>query len=55
MDGVRMPTLREVIRHVNGRTGGKVGFQIEFKTDPEHPDWTYTPAEFAAALYRGCW
>ena len=35
-----------------GRTGGKVGFQIEFKTNPEHPDWTYTPAEFAAALHR---
>jgi len=52
MDGVRMPTLREVIRYVKGRAGGKVGFQIEFKTDPEHPDWTYTPAEFAAALYR---
>jgi glycerophosphoryl diester phosphodiesterase len=52
MDGVHMPTLREVIRYVKGRTAGKVGFQIEFKTDPEHPDWTYTPAEFAAALYR---
>jgi len=52
MDGVRMPTLREVIRHVKGKTGGKVGFQIEFKTDPEHPDWTYTPAAFAAALHR---
>jgi glycerophosphoryl diester phosphodiesterase len=51
MDGVRMPTLREVIRYVNTKTNGKVGFQIEFKTDPEHPDWTYTPAEFAAALY----
>lgn len=52
MDGVHMPTLREVIRFVKGKTAGKVGFQIEFKTDPEHPDWTYTPAEFAAALYR---
>jgi glycerophosphoryl diester phosphodiesterase len=52
MDGVHMPTLREVVRHVKGKTGGKVGFQIEFKTDPEHPDWTYTPAEFAAALHR---
>ncbi|MCX6246225.1 MAG: glycerophosphodiester phosphodiesterase family protein [Bacteroidetes bacterium] len=51
MDGVRMPTLREVIRFVNGKTNKKVGFQIEFKTDPEHPDWTYTPAAFAAALY----
>ncbi|MEI7831164.1 MAG: glycerophosphodiester phosphodiesterase family protein [Prolixibacteraceae bacterium] len=52
MDGVTMPTLREVIRFVNGRTGKKVGFQIEFKTDPEHNDWTYTPAEFATALYK---
>ena len=52
MDGVTMPTLREVIRYVLGKTRNKVGFQIEFKTDPEHPDWTYTPAEFAAALLR---
>jgi glycerophosphoryl diester phosphodiesterase len=47
-----MPTLREVIRYVNGKTNRKVGFQIEFKTDPEHNDWTFTPAEFAAALYE---
>ncbi|MEI6175152.1 MAG: glycerophosphodiester phosphodiesterase family protein [Bacteroidota bacterium] len=52
MDGVHMPTLREVIRYVNGRTNKQVGFQIEFKTDPEHTDWTFTPAEFAAALYN---
>ncbi len=52
MDGVRMPTLREVIRYVKGKTGNRVGYQIEFKTDPEHPDWTYTPAGFAAALYK---
>jgi glycerophosphoryl diester phosphodiesterase len=52
MDGVTMPTLREVIRFVNGKTGKKVGFQIEFKTDPEHNDWTFTPAEFASALYK---
>ncbi len=52
MDGVTMPTLKEVIRFVNGKTNRGVGFQIEFKTDPEHTDWTYTPAEFAAALYK---
>ena len=52
MDGVHMPTLREVIPYVNSKTSRKVGFQIEFKTDPEHNDWTYTPAEFAAALYK---
>ncbi len=52
MDGVYMPTLREVIQYVLKKTNGRVGFQIEFKTDPEHNDWTYTPAEFAAALYK---
>lgn len=51
MDGITMPTLREVIRYVNNKTKNQVGFQIEFKTDPEHTDWTYTPAEFAAAVY----
>ncbi len=51
MDGVHMPTLRDVIRYVTSKTNGRVGFQIEFKTDPEHTDWTYTPAEFAASLY----
>jgi glycerophosphoryl diester phosphodiesterase len=51
MDGVRMPTLREVIRHVKGKAGTAVGFQIEFKTDPTQPAWTYAPDEFAAALY----
>jgi glycerophosphoryl diester phosphodiesterase len=52
LDDVNMPTLREVIRYVNNKTNKKVGFQIEFKTDPEHNDWTYTPAEFATALYK---
>ena len=52
MDGIAMPTLREVIRYVISKTNKKVGFQIEFKTDPEHPDWTYTPAEFATALNK---
>jgi glycerophosphoryl diester phosphodiesterase len=52
MDGVGMPTLREVIKYVNSKTDKKVGFQIEFKTDPEHSEWTYTPAEFASALSK---
>jgi glycerophosphoryl diester phosphodiesterase len=51
MDGVHMPTLRDVIRHVEALAGMQVGFQIEFKTDPTHDDWTFTPAEFARALY----
>ena len=52
MDGVRMPLLKDVIGYVNGITNGKAGFQIEFKTDPTHNDWTYTPKQFAAALYK---
>jgi glycerophosphoryl diester phosphodiesterase len=52
MDGVHMPTLRDVIRYVNSKTNVQVGFQIEFKTDPEHNEWTFTPAEFASALYK---
>ncbi|MFA5269511.1 MAG: glycerophosphodiester phosphodiesterase family protein [Methanoregula sp.] len=51
MDGVRMPLLKDVIRQVNSVSGGKVGFQIEFKTDPAHDNWTYTPKQFARALY----
>ncbi len=52
LDGVRMPSLREVIRYVISKATKNVGFQIEFKTDPEHPDWTFTPSDFAAALYK---
>ena len=52
VDGTHMPTLREAIRFFNKETGGKVGFQIEIKTDPEHPDWTVSPDKFAAALYK---
>lgn len=52
IDGTRMPTLREVIKYVDDITGKKVNFQIEFKTDPEHPDWTPTPDEFAKDLYK---
>jgi glycerophosphoryl diester phosphodiesterase len=52
MDGVRMPLLKDVIRYVKGVTKGAVGFQIEFKTDPMHDNWTYTPKEFAAALSK---
>jgi len=50
MDGVRMPLLKDVIRYVTSVTKGAVGFQIEFKTDPMHDSWTYTPKQFAAAL-----
>jgi glycerophosphoryl diester phosphodiesterase len=52
VDGTRMPTLREVIRFVEKTARGKVGFQIELKTDPTTPAQSAEPAPFAAALYR---
>ena len=51
VDGTHMPTLREVARYVNQATGGRVGFQIEMKTDPSRPDYSPDPKAFAAALY----
>jgi glycerophosphoryl diester phosphodiesterase len=52
VDGTRMPTLREVVQFVNARTKRKVGFQIEMKTDPAHPEYSSDPKEFARALYK---
>ncbi len=51
VNGTRMPLLRDVIRYTRNLTGGRVGYQIEIKSDPEHDTWTYPPAEFASALY----
>jgi glycerophosphoryl diester phosphodiesterase len=52
VDGTPMPTLREVIRYAKRVTAGKVGFQLEMKTHPQHPDWTCSPRQFATALHR---
>lgn len=52
VDGTRMPTLREVIRYVNKKTKGKMGFQIEMKTDPTRPAMSADPEKFAAALAK---
>jgi glycerophosphoryl diester phosphodiesterase len=51
MDGTRMPTLSEVIQLVKKIAGNKVGFQIEMKTDPAHPEYSADPGVFAKALY----
>lgn len=50
MDGTRVPTLEEVIDYVQTQGGKQVGFQIEIKDDPEHPDDTFPPAELAKAI-----
>lgn len=52
VDGTHMPALREAVRYVNGASGGKVGFQIEMKTDPTRPEVSPDPAVFASALYK---
>ena len=52
IDGTHMPTLREVVRYVNKTTKNKVGFQIEMKTDPSHPEYSADPEVFAKALYK---
>ena len=52
VDGTRMPTLREVVRYVSKATRDRMGFQIEMKTDPSHPEYSPDPKAFAQALYR---
>src|SRR5208283_1453945 len=52
VDGTRMPTLREVVRLVEKATAKKIGYQIEMKTDPSHPDYSPPPEVFAAAVYK---
>lgn len=47
-----IPTLEEVIQYVKARTGNKVGFQVEIKTDPTHPQWTFTPKHLADATVK---
>eukprot|EP00825_Cyclidium_porcatum_P048684 TRINITY_DN823_c0_g1_i2.p3 TRINITY_DN823_c0_g1~~TRINITY_DN823_c0_g1_i2.p3 ORF type:complete len:110 (-),score=8.32 TRINITY_DN823_c0_g1_i2:352-681(-) len=52
LDKVPEPTLREMIKYVSKASNEQVGFQIEMKTNPEHDEWTYSPKEFTAALYK---
>lgn len=52
LDGIKMPTLHEVTDYVDELTNRQVGFQIEIKYDPAHPDWTVSPQDYAAQLYE---
>ncbi|MFA5161369.1 MAG: glycerophosphodiester phosphodiesterase family protein [Elusimicrobiales bacterium] len=51
IDGTKMPPLREVLEHVSRIAGSGVGFQLEMKTDPAHPEYSPDPAAFAKAVY----
>lgn len=46
-----IPTLQEVIAHVDRISNKQVKFQIEVKYDPSHPDWTVSREEFVDKLY----
>lgn len=52
VDGAYIPTLKEVIAYVKKAAGNHVGFQIEIKTDPNHPELTYSPQDLAEALAK---
>lgn len=49
-DGIRIPALKEVIAFVKANTNKNVIFQIEIKSDPQHPQLSAPPKEFAEAL-----
>jgi glycerophosphoryl diester phosphodiesterase len=49
-DGVRIPTLEEVVKLAEQRTHGHIRYNIEIKTSPERPDDTPPPAHVADKL-----
>lgn len=52
VDGTHISSLKQVIEYVKQVAGNKVNFQVEIKTDPTHPDWTYSPEAIAAATVK---
>lgn len=50
IDGTRVPTLGEVFDLVRRSGNERVNFNIEIKVNPERPDTTWSPREFARAV-----
>ena len=50
VDGISVPTLGEVFELVNKSGNQQVRFNIEIKINPQRPDLTHTPADFARAV-----
>ncbi len=50
IDGSRVPTLSEVFELVNSSANRSVRFNIEIKVNPEYPQMTLPPREFAAVV-----
>ena len=49
-DGVRIPTLRQVIELAEQRSGGRIHYNIEIKTTPSRPADTAPPSHVADIL-----
>lgn len=52
VDKERIPSLQSVIRYAKKIRGSNIGFQIEIKTDPDHPELSSKPQEIAAAVAK---
>lgn len=46
-----IPKLSDVVDYVDRNSDKQVRFQLEIKTDTEHPDWSPDPKKFADLLY----
>jgi glycerophosphoryl diester phosphodiesterase len=52
IDGTPVPTLGEVFKLVKKSGNQSVGFNIEIKINPEHPELTLPPREFVEAVIK---
>lgn len=52
IDGTPVPTLGEVFELVNKSGNQSVGFNIEIKINPEHPELTLPPREFVEEVIK---
>lgn len=50
LDGVTLPSLRQVLARTEDLSGGKIRYNLEIKTSPLDPDNTVSPEVMAAAL-----
>lgn len=52
IDQVSIPTLKQVIQQVKQTGNDQIIFQIEIKTNPEEPRYTFSPKEFAEGVSK---
>lgn len=49
VDGTRIPSVQAIIDLLK-QTNSSIRLQLEIKTNPYHPEWTFTPEEFMEVL-----